>query len=243
MSAPTGEVLRAADAVLGRIVGGAYPAGLRLPAETDLSAELGVSRATLREALRYLTSVGVVRSRRGSGAMVLDFRREGTLALLPAYVAAGKFDRPLPVMIRELLRMRKFLAVEAARLSAMYATPESLAPAKKLVPALADLRDPLALAKAELEMFRALVHASEMWPAVWLGNAFWGPVREIHERFAGAVGVVPTGYAAMLDELFRRIERHDADGASALLAAHFDEVDGAIAARLDALLPGQEKTP
>src|SRR3954467_13923953 len=84
----TGEVRRVAHEVLGRIVSGAYPAGLRLPAENDLATELRCGRSTVREALSHLAGMGVVKSRRGSGAMVLDFRREGTPALLPWYVLA-----------------------------------------------------------------------------------------------------------------------------------------------------------
>lgn len=237
MRAPTGEVLRVADAILEKIVSGAYPAGLRLPAENDLAAELDVSRATLREALRYLTSLGVVLSRRGSGAFVLDFRREGTLALLPAYASNARFDRPLGIMIRELLRMRRTLALEAVRLAAMYATVETLEPVRRYLALLADCRDPLKHANAELNMFRELTHASGIWPAAWLANAFWGPMREIHERFAPMVGIVPDDYGQTLADTFRCIEQHDADGAVALLGAHFDRVDQSLATKLDELLP------
>lgn len=237
MRAPTGEVLRVADAILMKIVTGAYPAGLRLPAENDLAAELDVSRATLREALRYLTSLGVVFSRRGSGAFVLDFRREGTLSLLPAYATAAQFDRPLGIMIRELLRMRRVLALEAVRLAAMYATEETLAPVRRYADILADCHDPLKHANAELNMFRELTHASGIWPAAWLANAFWGPMREIHERFAPMVGIVPDDYGAILEDTFRAIEEHDADKAVSLLGAHFDRVDTALAEKLDELLP------
>lgn len=237
MMAKAGEVLRVADAILKRIVTGAYPAGLRLPAENDLAAELDVSRATLREALRHLTSLGVVVSKRGSGAYVLDFRREGTLALLPAYASVAQFDRPLGIMIRELLRMRRILALEAVRLAAMYGTEETLAPVRRHVEMLGDCRDPLKHANLELSMFRELTHASGIWPAAWLANAFWGPMREIHERFAPVVGILPDGYGETLEKTFRCIEEHDADGAVAILGAHFDEVDNSLATKLDALLP------
>src|SRR4051794_10017609 len=111
------EVRRVAHEVLGRIVSGAYPAGLRLPAENDLATELRCGRSTVREALSHLAGMGVVKSRRGSGAMVLDFRREGTPALLPWYVLAGRFDRPVRILARELLSMRTLLAAQAVRLA------------------------------------------------------------------------------------------------------------------------------
>jgi GntR family transcriptional regulator len=48
------------------------PAGSQLPPEPELAAELGVSRSTLREALRSLEDEGVVRRTRGAGTFVAD---------------------------------------------------------------------------------------------------------------------------------------------------------------------------
>jgi GntR family transcriptional regulator, transcriptional repressor for pyruvate dehydrogenase complex len=230
-------VLRVSNALLGRIVSGAYPAGLRLPPEVALSGELGCARGTLREALRHLAGLGVVKSRRGSGVMVLDFRREGTLSLLPAYLAEGRFDRPLEAVASELLYIRKMLAVEAARLSATHATPQLLAPAKKLAKKLPTLEgDTVAHTLCELEMYRELLHASQMWPVVWFANAFWEPLRQLHEQMTAAVGVVPPVHGPMLDTLFALIERHEAQRASDLVRAHFDAVDEQILPTLSALL-------
>ncbi len=53
-----------------RILG--VPAGSQLPPEPELAAELGVSRATLREALRSLEEEGLVRRTRGAGTFVAD---------------------------------------------------------------------------------------------------------------------------------------------------------------------------
>jgi GntR family transcriptional regulator len=58
------------DELSQRIDQGRFPPGSRLPSEPDLAAELGVSRATLREALRALEDEGLLRRRRGSGTYV-----------------------------------------------------------------------------------------------------------------------------------------------------------------------------
>lgn len=58
-----------------RIDDGVFPTGARLPSEPVLATQLGVSRATLREALRALESEGRLRRSWGSGTYVAEGRR------------------------------------------------------------------------------------------------------------------------------------------------------------------------
>lgn len=59
-----------AEQIRRRISSGEYRHGSRLPSEVSLSASFGVSRATLREALRILEDEGATMSRRGAGSFV-----------------------------------------------------------------------------------------------------------------------------------------------------------------------------
>jgi GntR family transcriptional regulator len=52
------------------IVNGRFPVGSLLPTESELRKRFGVSRHTVREALRYLRDDGLVSSRQGSGTEV-----------------------------------------------------------------------------------------------------------------------------------------------------------------------------
>ncbi|HEY4119525.1 MAG TPA: GntR family transcriptional regulator [Byssovorax sp.] len=239
---PAGEVRRVSDQVLGRIVAGAYPVGLRLPSESELAAEFSCGRSTVREALRYLTGLGVVMSKRGSGARVLDFRREGTPALLPWYVLAGRFDRPADALARELLRVRTLLACEAVRLAALYGDRRGLALARATLdraPSLAN--DAVAHVDNDLDLFKALVGASAIWPAVWLSNGFWGPMRELQRQINTTLPFIPPDYQTVMERVLDAVERRDAAAAEAELAAFYKRVDATLLEALSAMLGAQEQ--
>jgi len=58
-------------ALRSEILRGIYPVGGSLPSEHALVARFGVSRHTVREALRHLRDLGLVESRQGKGTSVL----------------------------------------------------------------------------------------------------------------------------------------------------------------------------
>ena len=228
----SGEVERVRRALLGRIVGGDWPPGVRLPAETDLASELGCGRSTIREALGQLAALGVVVSRRGSGAHVLDWRREGSPALLPYYlgVPAGLADAPR--MLRELLRMRRLLAGEAVRLAARYGEAEGIAAVRRMLESSKETTDPAQHALRELDVFRGLVVSSGIWPAVWFANAFWGPMRELHGLLAPIAGGPPADYDEAMSRLVDLVAARDEMRALAHLDRWLDKVDRELEGRL-----------
>lgn len=85
--------------------------GERLPAERELAARLGVSRVTLREAIRALADAGYVESRRG--------RYGGTFITetLPA-TAIGRAPAELRAELEDVLTLRRVLETGAAQAAA-----------------------------------------------------------------------------------------------------------------------------
>jgi GntR family transcriptional regulator len=59
-----------ADAIAAAITAGDYAPGAQLPAEEQMASNLGVSRATLRDALRQLQDRGLIIRRHGRGTFV-----------------------------------------------------------------------------------------------------------------------------------------------------------------------------
>ena len=107
-----------------RVLKGAYPAGARLPAERALAEELGVTRTSLREALRQMESMGVVRIRQGAGVFVLDWTLEPTMRFVQFLAASGLgMD---PQFLLSFDEVRRFFAVKMLELAAERATDEDL---------------------------------------------------------------------------------------------------------------------
>ena len=57
--------------ILKRLKDGHYPVGGRVPTESELAGQFGVSRVTIRRALDMLIQDGYVESRQGSGYRVI----------------------------------------------------------------------------------------------------------------------------------------------------------------------------
>ncbi len=73
-AAPPTRYGRVAHALIAEISGGRYPVGGRMPTEAELEARFGVSRHTVRAAIRYLRERGLVTARAGVGTTVLAKR-------------------------------------------------------------------------------------------------------------------------------------------------------------------------
>lgn len=61
-----------ADELRQRITSGAYPPGSKLPSESELVAEFGVTRLTVRRGLAVLVNEGLTEPRRGRGVYVRE---------------------------------------------------------------------------------------------------------------------------------------------------------------------------
>ncbi|WP_300339910.1 FCD domain-containing protein [Accumulibacter sp.] len=103
-----------------RILEGSLKPGDRLPAERELAVELGVSRPSLREAIKKLVSRELLISRHGGGTYVTD-RLEATFIdpwqqLLEQH----------PLLQDDVLEFRYLLEASAAELAAQRATDADL---------------------------------------------------------------------------------------------------------------------
>ncbi len=78
-----------------------------LPPESQLASDLGISRGSVREAIKALESLGIVEVRHGSGVFVRGFNFDSVLDLLSFGL---EFD---PSRIYEILQIRRWLETAA----------------------------------------------------------------------------------------------------------------------------------
>ncbi len=71
------------------ILSGDIAAGDELPSERELAMQLGINRTTVREVLMHLELLGIIDRQHGKRCRVLDYRRNGSLELIPHLVRLG----------------------------------------------------------------------------------------------------------------------------------------------------------
>ena len=117
--------IRVAEEVADRIrvlmLDGTFSAGEPLPSERHLAERFGVSRGSIRDALRTLETIGLVETRHGQGTFPLELSVERLVAPL-ASVMAYRSD-----LQDELLDVRRMFEPAVARVAALRATEEDMA--------------------------------------------------------------------------------------------------------------------
>lgn len=110
------------EQIVAEVLSGEMKPGDALPSERRLAEVLGVSRPAVREALKRLTSAGLVEIRQGDTTTVRDFRRHAGLDLLPRLLfQAGELDISV---VRSILETRLHNGPKVAELAAARRGPE-----------------------------------------------------------------------------------------------------------------------
>ena len=138
------------------IVSGELQPGARLPREADLAERLGLSRNSLREAVRALTLVRILDTRQGDGTYVTTLEPD---MLLDAVSFLGELNQDRTVL--DVLEVRRELETIAAGLAAQRASEDAVAELRRLLEDPAGRGDDVeALVANDLAFHRAIGEAS-----------------------------------------------------------------------------------
>jgi GntR family transcriptional repressor for pyruvate dehydrogenase complex len=137
------------------IVSGELKPGDRLPKEADLAERLGLSRNSLREAVRALSLIRVLDVRHGDGTYVTSLQPEVLLDTLGFVVDFHRDDSVL-----HLLEVRRILEPAATAMAATKMTDTQLAELSALVEASGTATDVNALVEADLRFHNQIAMGS-----------------------------------------------------------------------------------
>lgn len=194
-----------ADAVVRQLLtaveDGRYPVGARLPAEAVLAGEAGVSRLTLREAVRVLRDKGVLRVEQGRGTFVNPTDRWAALdveLLSTRIMVEGDLVRTA----RLVTEVRSLIEVGAAELAAARRGPGHLVTLGSTVErmkATVDDEDVGAFSEADLAFHETVLDAA----ANPLLTALMQPIRAMMVRVRAQTSIT-------LDMRVTAVEAHTA---------------------------------
>jgi GntR family transcriptional regulator, transcriptional repressor for pyruvate dehydrogenase complex len=137
------------------IVSGALRPGDRLPKEVDLAVELGLSRNSLREAVRALSMLNILDVRQGDGTYVSSLAPD---ELLEAVSFVLDFHQDDTVI--QAFQVRAILEPTATAMAAQRITEDEVAGLRKLMDELGVDPDIEALVANDLEFHRRIAAAS-----------------------------------------------------------------------------------
>ncbi|WP_110590233.1 MULTISPECIES: FadR/GntR family transcriptional regulator [Microbacterium] len=202
------------------IVSGRLSPGDRLPPEKELSEELGLSRSSLREAVKALAVIRVLDVRRGDGTYVTSLESDLLLEAMSFVVDLHQDDSVL-----EIFAVRRILEPAAAELAARTAGEEDLGDLDGLVDAVAEEADVEALVAHDIEFHGRIARATGNAYLAGLLESLSGPTvrarvwRGITE--GGSVARTIDEHRAIVDAL----RRGDGQLANALMVAHVAGVE------------------
>ena len=202
------------------IISGDLRPGARLPKEADLAEQLGLSRNSLREAVRALTLIRILETRQGDGTYVTSLEPSVLLETM-TFVADFHQDGSL----LHVFQVRRILESAATSLAAQLITDEELETLDELVGAMdpADgrgvRRERSGLSSDDCASPRATRSSPRCWKASPRARHARGVWRGITQ--AGAIEQTKTDHRAIYDAL----RHHRPDLAGGLAIAHIGSVE------------------
>lgn len=181
--------------------------GSRLPSEPQLAKILNVSRASLREALKGLVFLGLLKARPGDGTY-----------LQPSLTSIASRHLQWMLLLQEikyleLYELRELLEPAAAAMAARRATREDL---EQIRSALAGMKssvdDPTLFIRHELDFHNAITSASKNGALQSTMQMMYGALSEGRHRVLPLVHDLAE-HCARHERIFRLISKGDATGA------------------------------
>ncbi|TDU06673.1 GntR family transcriptional regulator [Streptomyces sp. 846.5] len=215
------------------IVSGLLPAGARLPREEDLAVQLGISRNSLREAVRALTAMRILISRQGDGTYVSSLEPHLLLEELSFVADVSHGDSAA-----QLLEVRRLLEPQATALAANRITDQGLAALRVILESSMKADSVETFIEWDIAFHRAIVDT--------IGNPVLSLLLDTLSTHTQRVRIVRGAHLATAlesvhrehESILRALEAHDGQLAASAAMLHVSAVEQWLQARTTDLLAG-----
>jgi len=210
---------QAVDRLRDLILQGEFSAGERLPPERLLARELGVSRSTLREAIRALVVMNVLVSRHGDGTYVSSL--EPDLLAEPFELMVSLSDESLS----HLFEVRRVLETACAGLAAERISDEELVQFDRILEHSEAARDdPEELLDRDVELHTAVVRATRNPLLIRIMSGVGALALASRRRTISLPGVADRSLADHA-RIVSALRRRSPETARAAMEAHLENVE------------------
>lgn len=214
------------DEITGLILARGLRSGDPLPTETELVETLGVSRNSIREALKALQALDIVEIRHGYGTYV------GRLSLAP--LADGLTFRALHDVGQDLRSMEEILEVREALEAALIRRVAASIPEEDLA-ALDEVTKRMAahasadetFAEADREFHELLYRSLNNALVTQLLRAFWDVFHRVNHRL-GVTDPNPMQTVRRHRAIVTALRKHDVARAERAMVEHFRNLDARV---------------
>lgn len=212
------------------ILRGELTAGERLPGERELATKYGTNRNTLREAVRKLEQQRLVSVRHGQGVTVADFRKTGTVDLLPPFLENSRDFAEVAHIVEDILPARLQVLEFATRRAIRRADKndlERLTDITELLITAFQRGDQQLVARGFQRWLDALIDAGHSVAIRWIANPYLEAYRHLMDRFPTLWVLEPT-FPEHLKELLAAFDANDEERAIEVTRSYYQRVDGKL---------------
>jgi GntR family transcriptional regulator, transcriptional repressor for pyruvate dehydrogenase complex len=193
--------------------------GDKLPSERELAESLGVSRSSIRDAIRSLELVGLVEPRQGAGTVVREISTDVLMNPL-TNVLRHKME-----LVSELIDFRKMLEPSLAARAATHASEEELAEMEEVLRRQdAKFRSGELAIEEDSEFHYGIAMASGNSVVLKLLDVLMDLLRDTRERSLQVEGR-PQKSLAGHRRILAAIKKRDAEAAKAAMRHHLEDVE------------------
>jgi GntR family transcriptional regulator, transcriptional repressor for pyruvate dehydrogenase complex len=193
--------------------------GDKLPSERELAETLGVSRSSIRDAIRSLELMGMVEPRQGAGTVVLEISASSLVNPI-----ANTLKRK-EQLIGELLDFRKMLEPPLAARAATHASSDEIAEMEEILERqAARMRKGESAIAEDSEFHYSIALASRNSVVFKVLDTLMDLLRDTRERSLQVEGRGPKSLAGH-KRILAAIERRDPEAASSAMRRHIEDVE------------------